>query len=75
MVGELVMPFWTPGRITAFLTIWTLVIPLKVIVAFGGRLVSVTGIYAGLWAYVPSNPFYSSALVFDVLYTSFMIPF
>lgn len=69
------MPFWTPRRMTAFLTIWTLVIPLKVIIAFPSRLVHVSAIYASLWAYIPGNPFYSSALVFDVLYTTFMIPF
>ncbi|MFQ5834267.1 MAG: hypothetical protein ACE5H4_16305 [Candidatus Thorarchaeota archaeon] len=69
------MPYWTPRRMTAFLTIWTLVVPLKVIIDFTHTSVRVLGIYAAFWAYAPGNPIYSSPLVLDVLYTLFMIPF
>ena len=68
------MPIWSPNRIIAFLTIWALVIPFKLMLRLNQLRLSI--IYAGLWSYLGgANPYSDSPLIVSGLYTVFMLPF
>ncbi len=68
------MPIWSPNRIIAFLAIWALVIPFKLMLHLNQLGYSI--IYAGLWSYLgAANPFSDSPLVVSVLNTAFQFPF
>lgn len=67
------MRIWSPLRITAFLAIWALVTPVKVMLYLPRLHHSL--IYAGLWSYLPGNPLSESPLIVSVLYTAFILPF
>ncbi|MGD9396175.1 MAG: hypothetical protein PVJ05_07095 [Candidatus Thorarchaeota archaeon] len=67
------MQIWSSRHITAFLAIWTLTTPLKVMLSLP-RLEH-SFIYAGLWSYLPGNPFSDSPLIVSAFYSAFMLPF
>jgi len=68
------MPIWSTNRIIAFLTIWALVIPFKLMLRL--NLLNFSIIYAGLWSYLGgANPYSDSPLIVSVLSTVFMLPF
>lgn len=68
------MKIWSPLRITAFLTIWALTTPFKVVL-FRPRL-DYSLIYAGLWSYMPGgNPFSDSPLILSGFVTASLLPF
>jgi len=64
---------WSPTRTTVFLHIWNLLTPLKIILSTSGNLNII--IYAGLWSYLPGNPYSTSPIVVSILLTLFMFPF
>jgi hypothetical protein len=68
------MQIWTSRRIAAFLSIWALATPFKVILYLSGLEYSL--IYAGLWLYLPGgNPFSDSSLIFSGFISATMLPF
>jgi hypothetical protein len=68
------MRIWSPLRVTAFLAIWALVTPVKVML-YPPRL-DLSVIYAGLWLYLPGgNPFSESPFVLSPIVIVSMLPF
>ena len=68
------MRIWSPLRITAFLAVWALAIPVKVMLYLPRLEFSL--IYAGLWLYLPSgNPFSESPFVLSPIVIVSMLPF
>jgi hypothetical protein len=68
------MPIWSTNRIIAFLAIWALVIPFKLMLRLNQLRLSI--IYAGLWSYLGgANPYSDSPLIVSGLFTVFMLPF
>ncbi|MFW9843595.1 MAG: hypothetical protein ACFFEV_03385 [Candidatus Thorarchaeota archaeon] len=68
------MSFWSPNRIVAFLTLWALVVPFKLMLRL--NLLHFSIIYAGLWSYLGgTNPFLDSPLIVSILNAAFMLPF
>lgn len=67
------MSFWTPTRITGFLSVWALVVPFKVYLHphHLGR----SYCYAALWVYLPNNPLYDSPFIVDLFAIAFFFPF
>ena len=68
------MSIWSQKRVTAFLHIWNLLMPLKIILSTSSLNLSFI-IYAGVWGYLPNNPFTDSPLIISVFYALFMFPF
>lgn len=67
-------PSLSPIRITAFLVIWALVIPFKVIVYITRP--ELTIYYAGLWTFLPGgNPISESPLIVDAFISALSLPF
>lgn len=64
---------WSQNRVTVFLHIWNLLMPLKIILASSGSL---SFIYAGLWMYSRGgNPFSEAPFLLSIFYAGFMFPF
>ncbi|MHA2322154.1 MAG: hypothetical protein ACXACG_10920 [Candidatus Thorarchaeota archaeon] len=66
-------PIWSPESITVFLTVWALVTPIKVYLYPGIPILNY--FYAGLWSYLPGNPFSDSPFIVDPLVSLFFLPF
>ena len=68
------MRIWSPLRVTAFLAIWALVTPVKVMLYLPRLELSL--IYAGLWLYLPAgNPLSDSPFVLSPIVIMSMLPF
>ncbi len=68
------MSIWSSNRIVAFLTIWALVIPFKLMLRL--NLLNFSIVYAGLWSYLGgANPFSDSPLIVSIYHTVFQLPF
>ncbi|MGY5859979.1 MAG: hypothetical protein RTU63_11470 [Candidatus Thorarchaeota archaeon] len=65
---------WSPKRVVAFLHIWNLLAPLKIILNTYSQNPSFI-IYAGAWGYIPNNPFTESPIIISLFYAVFMFPF
>ena len=68
--GEIRMSTWSPLRVTVFLQLWNLLMPLKFVFTSSSFV-----IYAGLWTYLPNNPFSISPFIVSLSYAGFMFPF
>ncbi len=65
---------WTPLRMAALISIWSLVTPFRVQITQTSRSM-ILDIYAGAWAYGRVVPWVDSPLVLDLFYTYTVFPY